>query len=166
MQELDEKGVRNVPELACYGVVALGTQSATLYSSCANINADNKSQRTRTQEFIAASYVKRSMSEAELRRRIVERVYYHMVSSILGCSLHQHDNFKELFSAARDIYHGWTSPGATVTLCANPMTVAMLDGENKCQRLHQDISANKVIHVRDRETRVRRAYVIDWEHSL
>ncbi|KAF8599731.1 hypothetical protein BDV93DRAFT_497363 [Ceratobasidium sp. AG-I] len=132
VRELCEKGVRNVPALVCHGVVA----------------SENKTQRTRTQEFISASWVKRSLSEVKLRQHIVERVHYRMVSSTLGCSLHEHDNLQELLFAAGD------------------MTIAVLDAEEKCQRLHRDISSNNVILVRDRVSQVRKAYVIDWEHSV
>lgn len=55
---------------------------------------------------MSASWVRRSVSKVELKRHIVKRVHYRMVSSSVGCSLHEHDNLGELVSAGRDIYHG------------------------------------------------------------
>ena len=72
----------------------------------ADRNTGNKIQRTRTQNFISAGWMKQLLSKAELRRHIVEQLNYYMASSAFGCSLHNRDNLSELLVAATDVYHG------------------------------------------------------------
>ncbi|KAF8595611.1 hypothetical protein BDV93DRAFT_456513 [Ceratobasidium sp. AG-I] len=133
VRELSKQGVQNVPKLDCHGDV---------------ISVDGKVQDTKTQDYIGARWVRRSLSQEQLKQHIVKHTHYRMVSETVGCSLHEHQNLGELMSAASDVYQ------------------CILDANQLCQRLHRDISANNIILVRDPATGVRNGVAIDWELSI
>ncbi|KAM5531249.1 hypothetical protein V8D89_015086 [Ganoderma adspersum] len=138
LKKMNERVVRNVPSVLCYGDVPERIPRP------GDEFAQDNVQRSLNDKFCDAQWVCKVDNKKIL---ISKHWHYRIVLGVVGYSLRSFSGSDELLMAAYDVFQ------------------AMQDAVTKAARLHRDISIGNIILVRKPEQALRTGYLIDWDAS-
>ncbi|RPD62309.1 hypothetical protein L226DRAFT_568895 [Lentinus tigrinus ALCF2SS1-7] len=139
LEEMNAKGVRNIPSLLYHGEVpdVLPVDRKRRFEF-------NEIQSTETDEYCHDSFVCFLKGKAV---SVAKLVHYRVVLGTVGYSLKRLRGTEELLHATFDVLQ------------------AMADARNKDSRIHRDLSMGNIILVAEEGRSSRRGYLIDWDVS-
>ncbi|KAI0699327.1 hypothetical protein C8T65DRAFT_659926 [Cerioporus squamosus] len=139
LEEMNAKGVRNVPSLVCHGEVpdVLPVDRKRRFEF-------QEIQCTQTDEYCQDSWTCLVKGKAV---SVPKLVHYRVVLGTVGYSLKNLRGTEELLHATFDVLQ------------------AMADARNKVSRIHRDLSMGNILLVAEEGRTSRRGYLIDWDAS-
>ncbi|KAI0712053.1 hypothetical protein C8Q76DRAFT_476440 [Earliella scabrosa] len=135
IQQLQERGVRNIPSLVCHGdvpqLIADGSAGDKPDAQCSLTDA----------------YCAQEPGSMGGRAVMSKQRHYRIVLGTVGYDLQHLRGTDELLHATYDVFQ------------------AIIDAYTLGKRLHRDVSVGNIILVRDGSRSTRKGYLIDWDAS-